>query len=68
MPDFQIPSTQAEYTGDPSNKKDQMAHRKHLAQLELQVQCKKVPIYAQTAWVLPACFLSGTHPHAAVTA
>ena len=42
MPDFQVPASQAEYSGDPANKKDQMAHRKHLAQLELQMQCKKV--------------------------
>lgn len=42
MPDFEIPVGEAEYTGDPADKKGQMAHRKQLAQLELQVQCKKV--------------------------
>ena len=42
MPDFEIPVAEAEFTGDPADKKSQMAHRKQLAQLELQVQCKKV--------------------------
>ena len=42
MPDFSIPEGEAEYKGDPANKKDQTSHRKHLAQLELQTQLKKV--------------------------
>lgn len=42
MPDFSIPDAEAEYTGDPANKTDQVSHRKHLVQLELQAQAKKV--------------------------
>ena len=42
MPDFSIPEAEAEYTGDPANKTDQISHRKHLVQLELQAQAKKV--------------------------
>ena len=42
MPDFRVGDGEAEYRGDPANKKDQASHRKHLAQLELQLQCKKV--------------------------
>ena len=42
MPDFSIPEGEAEYKGDPANKRDQTSHRRHLAQLELQTQLKKV--------------------------
>ena len=42
MPAVSIPETEAEYTGDPANKPDQVSHRKHLVQLELQAQAKKV--------------------------
>ena len=45
MPDFSIPEADAEYTGDPANNKDQVSHRKQLAQLELQAQVKKVCSY-----------------------
>ena len=42
MPDFSTPDAEAEYTGDPANKTDQVSHRKHLVHLELQAQAKKV--------------------------
>ena len=54
MPDFSIPATEAEYTGDPDNKTNQVSHRKHLMQLELQAQAKKVCACTHPASLLTA--------------
>ena len=45
MPDFSIPETELEYKEEDADRKDPASHRKYLAQLELQVQCKKVLLH-----------------------
>ena len=45
MPDFSIPESELEYKEEDADRKDPASHRKYLAQLELQVQCKKVLLH-----------------------
>ena len=54
MPDFSVPEAEANHNGDLADKTDQVSHRKHLAQLELQAQVKKVspPRYNTTAHII----------------
>ena len=45
MPDFSIPESELEFKEEDADRKDPASHRKYLAQLELQVQCKKVLLH-----------------------
>ena len=56
MPDFSVPEEEAEFKGEAGNKRDQTSHRKHLAQLELQAQLKKVhPLLQTPKQAVPMC-------------